>query len=270
MPIHPTAIVHPEAQLGDNVTVGPFAVIEGAATIGDGCVIQAHAIIGAHVVMGRENHIGYSAIIGSDPQDLAFKPEVRSQVRIGDRNRIREHCTLHRGTAEGSETVMGDDCYLMAGAHLGHNSRIGDRVILANNALLGGHVLIASGVFVGGGSAFHQHTRVGRLAMTQGNSGFSKDLPPFTIGADVNGIAGLNVVGLRRAGLNADQRREVKEAYRLLYRSGLNTAQALAAAAEREWGAEGREFFDFVAAAKKRGICDLISARQGGAPEAEE
>lgn len=261
--IHPTAIIHPDAQLGESVTVGPYAVIEGAAQIGDGCIIQAHAIIGAHVLMGRENVVGHGAVIGGDPQDFAFQPAVRSEVRIGERNRIREHCTIHRGTSEGSATVLGDDCFLMAGAHVGHNAQVGSGVILANNVLLGGHVEIADRVFVGGGSVFHQHTRVGRLAICQGLSGFSKFIPPFVTAAQVNGVAGLNVVGMRRAGFTAEQRREIKAAFDLLYREGMNVSQALAAAGERTWGAEARELWEFVASAKKKGVCDFIPARAG-------
>jgi UDP-N-acetylglucosamine acyltransferase len=263
--IHSTAVIHPEAQLGAHVSIGPYAVIEGAARIGDGCTIQAHAIIAGTVEMGRENLIGYGAVIGAEPQDFAFKPEVRSAVRIGDGNKIREYCTIHRGTTEGSATTVGHGCFLMAGAHLAHNVTLGDRVIIANNALLGGHVQVGERVFIGGGCVFHQHIHVGRLAICQGGSAFSKDIPPFTTAADRNGIAGLNVVGLRRAGLSAAQRAEIKEAFALLYRRGLNTTQALAAAKERSWGPDAQSFFDFVAAAKKRGICDFLATRKGGA-----
>lgn len=264
MNIHPTAIVHPGAVLGDGVEIGPYAVIEGAARIGDRCTIQAHAVISGHVVMGRENEIGYGCIIGGDPQDFAFKREIKSEVRIGDRNRIREYATIHRGTTEGSATVIGHDCFLMAGAHLAHNVCLGDAVIMANNALLGGYVAVADRVFIGGGCVFHQHMRIGRLVIAQGLSAFSKDIPPFTLAAERNTVAGLNVVGLRRAGFPAEKRREIKEAFRLVYQSGLNTAQALAAARERAWGEEASEFFDFVAAAKKRGICaSILEARRG-------
>ena len=263
--IHPTAVIHPDAVLGTNVSVGPYAVIEGAAKIGDGCEIQAHAIICAHVEMGRDNLIGYGAVIGADPQDFAFQPQVRSMVRIGDGNKIREYCTLHRGTTENSVTSVGHGCFLMAGAHLAHNVSLGDHVILANNVLLGGHVQVAERVFIGGGSVFHQHIRIGRLAICGGGCSFSKDIPPFTMGAEVNGVVGLNVVGLRRAGLSADQRAEIKEAFALLYRRGLNTTQALAAARRQTWGAEAQSFFDFVEASKKRGICDFIPSRRGGA-----
>ncbi len=262
--IHPTAVIHRDARIGAGVRVGPFAVIEGAAEIGDGCEIQAHAVIGARVILGKENVIGYGAIVGGDPQDFSFKPEVHSEVRIGDGNKIREYCTIHRGTTDGSATVIGNVCFLMVGAHLAHNVRLGDSVIIANNALLGGHVVVEDRVFIGGGCVFHQHIRIGRLAICQGLSAFSKDVPPFTVGAERNGVAGLNIVGLRRAGLDSAARAEIKAAFSLLYRSKLNLTQALAAARERPWGLEATAFFDFVTAAKKRGICDLLASRDGG------
>jgi UDP-N-acetylglucosamine acyltransferase len=215
--------------------------------------------------MGKNNVIGYGAVIGGDPQDFAFQPAVKSEVRIGDGNKIREYCTIHRGTTEGSVTVVGHGCFLMAGAHLAHNCQLGDHVVIANNCLLAGHVTVGDRVFLGGGSVFHQHVRIGRLAMCQGLSAIGKDIPPFTTAADVNGIAGMNIVGLRRAGLSSGQRAEIKAAYSLLYRSGLNTTQALAAAAEREWGAEARIFWDFIAGAKKRGCCDLLASRSRNA-----
>jgi UDP-N-acetylglucosamine acyltransferase len=261
--IHPTAVIHPDAQLGTDVIVGPYAVIEGAANIGDRCEIQAHAVIGAHVEMGSDNVIGYGAVIGGDPQDFAFKPEIRSQVRIGNGNKIREYATIHRGTHEGTATVVGDQCFLMAGAHLAHNVVLGSNVIIANNSLLGGHVHVGDRVFIGGGCVFHQFVRVGRLVICQGLSAFSKDVPPFTTAAERNGVAGLNVVGLRRAGFSTTQRAAIKEAFALLYRRGLNTTQALAATRELKLGAEAREFFDFVHAAKKRGVCDLLTTRDG-------
>jgi UDP-N-acetylglucosamine acyltransferase len=261
--IHSTAIIDPKTHLGENVSVGPYAIIEGASEIGDHCIIQAHAILSGRVVLGRENFIGYGAVIGGYPQDLGFNPETKTAVRIGDRNRIREYCTIHRATKEGSATTVGDDCFLMAGAHLGHDVRVGNRVIIANNALLGGHVQIADQVFIGGGSAFHQHIRVGRLAIAQGKSGFSQDLPPYTVGVKVNMIAGLNVVGMRRAGFTSVQRREVKRAFGLFYQSGLNTRQALLAASEQEWGPEAQAFFEFVRDRGQRGICALLP--KGGA-----
>ncbi len=265
MSIHPTAAIHPQATLGAGVSVGPFAVIEEGASIADGCIIHAHAFVGNHVALGKNCTIGHGAALGGDPQDFAFKPEVRSRVVIGDGTRIGEYVTIHRGTSEGSETVVGDSCFLMGGAHLAHNVRLGSSVIIANNALLGGHVQVADRVFIGGGCVFHQHIRIGRIAICQGGSAFSKDIPPFVIASDLNGVAGLNVVGLRRAGLGAGERAEIKRAFSLLYRSGKNRTQAIAAAHAEKWNDEGREFWDFVAGAKKRGLCDWLGGRRGAA-----
>ncbi len=268
--LHPTAIIHPQAQLGANVTIGPYAVIESPAQIGDGCVIHAHAVITGHVVMGKDNVIGHGALIGGDPQDFAFRPEVQSGVQIGDGNKIREYATIHRGSSNGSSTVVGSHCFLMGGSHVAHNCRLGDHVILANNALLGGHIIVEDRVFLGGGAVFHQHIRIGQLAICQGGSAFSKDVPPFTLSSGLNSVVGLNVVGLRRAGLTPAERVEVKEAFKLLYRRGLNVRQAIAAAAERTWGPHGQAFWDFVRAAGKRGLCDLISSRTGAAADEKD
>ena len=268
--IHSAAIIHSDAQLGHNITIGPYAVIEGAAQIGDGCTIHAHAVIGAHVTMGRNNVIGHGAVIGGDPQDFAFKPEVRSEVRIGDGNKIREYSTIHRGTTEGSATVVGDGCFLMAGAHLGHNVQLGDNVILANNALLGGYVQVEDRVFIGGGCVFHQFIRIGRLAICQGLSAFSKDIPPYVTAAERNGVVGLNVIGLRRAGFDAGQRAGIKEAFDLLYRRGLNVSQALAAARKQFWNEAAQTFWDFVAGAKRKGLCDFLGTREKGAGSSAE
>ncbi|MEI8233107.1 MAG: acyl-ACP--UDP-N-acetylglucosamine O-acyltransferase [Verrucomicrobiota bacterium] len=269
--IHPTALIHPGARLGAGVRVGPYAVIEGPAEIGEGCVIQAHAVVTGWVRMGAHNTIGYGAIVGADPQDYAFNPATESWVVLGAHNRIREYSTLHRGTGEGTQTRVGDHCFLMTGAHVGHNAQVADRVVIANNVLLAGHVHIGTGVFLGGGSVFHQFVHVGRQAIIQGNAAISKNVPPFVIAAKLNGIVGINVVGLRRSGMDAAQRQEVKDAFKLLYKSGLNTAQALAASRERAWSEAGRDFFDFVAGSKKRGICDFLNLRagMGRAEEAE-
>jgi len=267
--IHPTADIHPDAQLGTNVTIGAYVVIEGPARIGDGCTIHAHAVITGHVAMGNDNVVGHGAFIGGDPQDFTFRSEVESTVQIGDGNKIREYATIHRGTSNGSHTLIGSHCFLMGGAHVAHNCRVGDRVILANNVLLGGHVIVEDRVFVGGGCALHQHIRIGELAICQGGSVFSKDIPPFCIAAGRNGVAGLNVIGLRRAGLTGAERAEIKAAFALLYRSGFNVRQALATAKERTWGPHATDFWAFVSTAGKRGLCDLLATR-GGDPAADE
>ena len=254
MRIHPSALVDPKAQLGSDVEIGAYSVIGPQVVVGSKTLIGSHVVIEGDVQMGEHNVIGHGAIIGGAPQDLSFSFQTRSGVRVGSNNTIREHCTIHRGTAEGSVTTIGDKNFLMVGAHVGHNCTIGSDVIIANNCLLGGYVEIQDNAFLGGGCVFHQFIRVGRLAITQGGSAFSVDVPPFTMAALLNYAIGLNVVGLKRAGFTREQRDELKAAFKLIYLSGLNTSQALTRATEKTWGAAAREFFDFIANAK-RGIC---------------
>lgn len=257
MKIHPTAIVDPAARLGEDVEIGPYALIGPEVEIGPRTIVQSHAVLEGTIRLGEANEIGHGAIIGARPQDQGFKAGTQSSVEIGDRNVIREHVTIHRGTAADSKTSLGHDNFLMAGAHLGHNCAIGNKVIIANNCLLAGYVSIDDGAFLGGGCVFHQFMRVGRLAITQGSSGFGKDIPPFLAAAGVNKVVGLNTLGLRRAGLAADERAEIKAAFHLLYESGLNVSQALAEARARSWSENAQSFFDFVANAQRRGICSL-------------
>jgi UDP-N-acetylglucosamine acyltransferase len=255
--IHPTALVHPDAQLGADVEIGPFSVIGPQAVIGDKTIVQSHVVIEGDVAIGRGNFLGHGAVIGAPPQDLSFSPDRKTKTEIGNENIIREYCTIHRGSAEGSVTRIGNKNFLMAGAHVGHNSEIGNNVVIANNCLLGGYVRVDDGAFLGGGCVFHQNMRVGRLAIAQGASGFSKDIPPFVIAAEINYVFGLNTIGLRRAGFSAQDRGEIKAAFKLVYQSGLNVGQALERAATMKFGAAAHEFLTFVANAKKRGICPL-------------
>jgi UDP-N-acetylglucosamine acyltransferase len=251
MKIHPTAIIDPAAQLGADVEVGPYSVIGPGAVLGEKCTIQSHVVIEGSVRMGPGNFIGHGAILGAIPQDLSFDPMTKSSVEIGSANTIREYCTIHRGSTEGSATVLGDGNFLMVGTHLGHNCTLGNGVVIANDCLLAGHVRIDDRAFVGGGSRFHQGIRMGRLVMAEGR--FTQNLPPF-LSAAKNQVYGMNIVGLRRADFSAADRDEIKRAFKLLYRSGLNTKQALVKAAETEFGPIAREFFEFVANAGKRGI----------------
>ncbi|HEV2803354.1 MAG TPA: acyl-ACP--UDP-N-acetylglucosamine O-acyltransferase [Chthoniobacterales bacterium] len=251
MKIHPSALVDPAAQIGAGVEIGPFAVIGAGAVIGDNCTIQAHAVIEGPVKMGSENFVGYGAIIGALPQDLGFDRKIQSLVEIGNGNTIREYCTIHRGSTEGSATRIGDGNFLMVGNHLGHDCTIGNGVVMANDCLLAGYVRIDDRAFIGGGSRFHQGIRMGRLVMAEGR--FTQNLPPF-LSAAKNEVFGFNVVGMRRANFSGAERDEIKRAFKLLYRSRLNTRQALEKAAESDFGPIGREFFEFVANAGKRGI----------------
>jgi UDP-N-acetylglucosamine acyltransferase len=258
--IHETAIVDERAQLGAEVEIGPFSIVGAEAVIGDRCLIQSHVVIEGPVQMGAGNFIGHGSIIGSAPQDLNFQTQTKSRIAIGDANVIREHCTIHRGATEGSATVLGDGNFFMAGAHIGHDCRIGNGVVIVNNCLLAGHVRIDDRAFIGGGSRFHQGIRIGRLVMAEGR--FTKNLPPFLIAAK-NHVFGVNILGLRRAGFSPAERDEIKRAFKLLYRSRLNTGQALEKAAETEFNPVGREFFNFVAEAGKRGIVSYHPSPEG-------
>jgi UDP-N-acetylglucosamine acyltransferase len=255
--VHPTAIVDPNAKIGADVQIGPLSIVGPDVTIGDETIVQSHVVIEGEVAIGRGNFIGHGAIIGVPPQDVSFSLERKTRVEIGDDNIIREYCTIHRGSADGSATTIGDKNFLMSGAHIGHNCLIGNNVVIANNCLLAGHVRVDDGAFLGGGSTFHQFMHIGRLVMVQGSSAFGKNLPPFVIAAERNSVFGLNIVGLRRAGLTAKDRDEIKQAFNLVYLSGLNTSQALDKAATMTFGAPAREFLDFIANSKKRGICPL-------------
>jgi len=265
--IHPTAIIDPKAQLDLDVTVGPYALIDGPVLIGSGTEIQAHAVITGSVRIGRNNRIGYGAIIGSFPQDLSFDPKASSGVEIGDNNVIREYCTIHRGTKEGSNTVVGSSNLFMVGVHLGHNVRVADQVILANNVLLSGYAEIHNRAFLSGGNLVHQFARIGAVSLMQGMTAVGKDVPPFSIAIGRNGIAAINVIGLRRAGFSLSLRNEVKSAFDLLYRRGLNSKQALEEAAKRTWAPETMTFWNFVATSK-RGICPMVRWKEVRSEEA--
>jgi UDP-N-acetylglucosamine acyltransferase len=230
--VHPTAVVSPGARLGQGVVVGPHAVIEEEVVIGDGTEVRAHAVVKRFSTLGALNKVHEGAVIGGEPQDLSFTG-VDSRVVIGDRNVIREGVTIHRSTKQGGATTIGSDCFLMAYSHVAHDNRIGDRVVIANNTMLAGHVEIADRAFLSGGVGVHQFCRIGRLAMVAGNAKVVQDCLPFVItdGHPARAV-GLNVVGLRRAGLGAAERRRLKEAYRLLVRSDLGLEDALARMAQ--------------------------------------
>ena len=251
--IHPTAIVDPAARLDATVEVGPYAIIEAGTTIGAGTIIGPHAWIRAGTTLGARNHIHYGAIIGHWPQDLAFTGQ-QSFVRIGDDNQIREYATIHRGTTPDSATTVGDHCFLMGCAHLAHNCRIGNHVIIANNALLAGYAEVEDHAFISGHCVVHQFTRIGRLAMLSGMTAVGKDVPPYCLAMLRNHVAGLNVVGLRRAGMPPAVRMEIKQAFRLLYLDGLHLRHAIERIAQIATSAEVRHLLAFLRASK-RGLC---------------
>jgi UDP-N-acetylglucosamine acyltransferase len=224
--VHATALVHPDVDLADDVRIGPYAIVDSDVCIGRGTEIRAHAVVKRYTTLGADNQVHEGAILGGEPQDVGFKGEP-SGLRIGDRNRIREGVTIHRAGG-GRETVIGSDCFLMAYVHIAHDCRLGDGVIMANNVLLAGHVAIGDRAVLSGAVVVHQFCRIGRLAMIGGISKIVQDCLPFVITDGHPGRArGLNVVGLRRAGVPTSQVRALKEAYRLLLRSSLPLEAAL-------------------------------------------
>jgi len=268
LPIHPTAIVDPAAELDHSVEVGPYAIIDGPVKIGAGTRIWPHAHVQGHTVIGRDNEIHTGAVVGAAPQHLAYKG-APSGLRIGDRNVFREYVTIHRAYHEGHETVVGDENYLMAAAHIGHDCRVGNNCILANSCMLGGHVLLENNTNLSGNVAAHQFVRVGRLAMVGGGVKIIKDVPPFMLVERWSEVYGLNTVGIRRAGYDLPTRNQIKAAYRVLYRSGLNVPQAVAEL-EKQFPdvAPVQELITFIRNSV-RGICRHAAIKHG-ASETEE
>ncbi len=257
MSIHPTAVVDPCAEMGAGVTVGPFAFVDRDTRIGDGCVIGPHSVILRHTSLGPNCRVHSCAVLGDVPQDLAFKDEA-SYVNIGANCVLREGVTIHRGTKPGTATALGDQCFLMANSHLAHNVRLGSGVIIANGALLAGYVEVDDRAFISGNAVIHQFVRIGRLAMLSGGCAIGKDVPPFctTVAVRRNRIAGLNVVGLRRAGISPEDRQALRAAIKILYRSGLNLSQALDRMAKEFPQPAVQEICAFIRASK-RGICTM-------------
>jgi len=251
--VHSTAIVHKKAKLGANVKVGPYAVIDEHVSLGPDCIVGPHACVTGHTTIGARNHIFAGAVIGEAPQDFKYRNEP-TKLRIGDDNVFREHVTVHRSNTTREDTIVGSNNFLMAHCHVGHNVHLGDHIIIANGALLAGHVAVADRVFISGNCLVHQFVRIGTLAMMQGGSAISLDLPPFTVARGDNGICGLNVVGLRRAGFNAETRRELKRLYLILFRGGRKLREAIEEAREEFKSDADRVMLDFVAATR-RGIC---------------
>lgn len=230
--IHPTAIVDPSVQLGEDVEIGAYTVIGPDCVVGDRTVIGPHVVIEQYTIIGAECQIRSGAVLGGPPQDAKFKGE-RSFVRVGNRNQVREFVTLHRATGEEQATIIGDDNLIMAYVHVGHNCQIGSGCMISSYAGLSGHIHVDDNVVIGGMVGVHQFVRVGKYAMLGGYSKVVQDVPPFMMAdgrpADV---VDLNVRGLRRAGIPPAARTQLKEAYKLLYRSNLNVSQALEAIEE--------------------------------------
>lgn len=253
--IHPTAVIHPRAKIGKNVQIGPYAVIDENVEIGDGTKIMSHAVITGWTGIGEDCVIYPGAVIGSEPQDLKFKGE-KSYVFIGNRTTVRECATIHRGCWAETETRIGDDCLLMAYTHVAHNCTVGNNVIMANSAMIAGHVVVEDRVVIGGITGVHQFVRIGRNAMIGGASKLVQDVVPYTI---VDGhpakVSGLNNVGISRAGISIESRRNIKKAYKILYRSGLSLSQAIEVIEQDVDSCEEIEHFLRFLRNAERGIC---------------
>jgi UDP-N-acetylglucosamine acyltransferase len=224
--IHPTAIISPEAILADDVEVGAYALIEGAVRIGPGCVLRPRAHLCGPLTMGCNNIVFSGAILGERPQHLKYNDEATS-LEIGDGNIFREYVTIHRGTTQSWKTCIGNYNFFMVNAHIAHDCRVGDRCILANGALVGGHCVLGDNVYLSGNCAVHQFVRIGRLALLSGTSATTKDIPPFIIQQEIDTVVGVNVIGMRRAGISNDRINAVRQAFHILYRQGLVIPNAL-------------------------------------------
>src|SRR6202521_3101374 len=226
--VAPTARVHASAQVGPQAMIGEYAIVEEDVVIGAHCRLEPYVYVKLWTTLGQRNEVSAGTVLGTDPLDKNFTGE-RSYLRIGDGNKIREHYTISRGTQPESVTRIGDGNYIMTSGHIAHNCTIGNNTVIASCALVAGYVLVEDQAFISGGVVVHQYSKVGRLAMIGGNTRVNSDVPPFFLYTDFNVAAkGLNLVGLRRAGLKPPEIAALKTAYRILYRSGLKLEDALA------------------------------------------
>jgi UDP-N-acetylglucosamine acyltransferase len=222
-----TARVDSGAEIGPGVRIGEYCIIENDVSIGAGCVLEPYVYVKRWTTLGERNEISAGTVLGTDPLDKNFSG-ARSYLRIGNRNRIREHYTVSRGTAPESVTEIGDGNYIMTSGHIAHNCRIGNNTVIASCALLAGYVEVEDEAFISGGVVVHQYSKIGRLAMVGGNTRINSDVPPFFLYTGFNVQAkGLNLVGLKRAGYKASDVSVLKKAYQMLYRSGLKLEEAL-------------------------------------------
>ncbi|HYQ87160.1 MAG TPA: acyl-ACP--UDP-N-acetylglucosamine O-acyltransferase [Bacteroidota bacterium] len=225
--VHSTAVVSPKAQLGDNVSVGPFTVIEDDVTIGSGTAIASHALIANGSRIGKECRVHHGAVLGTLPQDLKFRNEITT-LEVGDYTTIREYATLNRGTHERWKTTVGSHCFMMAYSHVAHDCEIGSHVILANSVNMGGHVVIEDHAVVGGIVAIHQFTHIGCHSMIGGGFRVTKDVPPYVLaGQEPLAFTGLNLVGLKRRNFPQAVLDSLEKVYRIVYHNQLNVSQAL-------------------------------------------
>ena len=250
--IHPTAIVDPRAELGTNVTIGPFCVVEAETRIGDDCRLSARSVIKTRTTLGVNNEVGEGAILGAKAQHLV-ETTPGGVLIIGDHNRIREHATFHRGHANDAATIVGNHNLMMVNAHVGHDVLIGNHCVLVNNSMIGGHCHLEDRAYISGGVGVHQFCRIGRLAMVGALAKIVQDVPPFMMveGGGSTEVVGLNRVGLRRNGYTADEILQLKQAYRVIYRQGLRWSEVLQILKAEFNTGPATEFFEFLKSGKR-------------------
>jgi UDP-N-acetylglucosamine acyltransferase len=254
MEIASSAIVNPRAKIAENVAIGPFCIIEDEVEIGAGTILDSHVVIKKYTTLGENNHLHMGVLLGSDPEDKHFSGQ-RSYLRVGNRNILREYSTASRGTPPESTTVIGDDNYIMIGVHVAHNNRLGSNIVVCNNCSLGGYVEVEDGAYLSAGVLVHQFSKIGRLAMISGNNRVNLDIPPFLLASGFKVAAkGLNLVGLKRAGIGQEAVRQLKQAYRILYRSHLPLQEALKRIESEIPSEEARHLVEFIRRSE-RGIC---------------
>ncbi len=256
------AYVHPDAKLGENVTVEPFAFIDADVVIGDGCYIASNAVIRNGTRMGKNCKIHSGAVISGEPQDLKFKGEY-STVEIGDNNNIRECVTISRGTSAKGKTVIGSNNMIMACAHIAHDCIVGSNCVIVNAVLLAGEVEVGDWAIIGGSSAVHQFCRIGEHAMIAGGTLLAKDVPPYVkVGHTPPSFVGANFIGLRRRGFNSEQITEIQDIFRIIFQSGYSYSKACEIVMETVPESRERDLIVNFIKESKRGIIKPFNANK--------
>ena len=265
--IHPTAEINPKAEIAEDIQIGANAIVEDNVRIGSGCIIRPHAIIRPFTILGSGNYVDSFAVLGGEPQDLKFDKSTVSYLEIGNNNTFREGVTISRATGEGEKTIVGNNTLWMSNSHAGHNSIIHDNVIFVNGSLVAGHCRIGKGAILPANGAIHQFCWVGENAMFQGGTFVSMHVPPFVVCSGVNNVVSLNSIGLRRrADLNPTDRQQVKDAFKIIYRSKYSLREAVDKMDKlQNWGMAGQRFRDFIKNVLNaeppfnRGLCPHLS-----------
>ena len=247
--IHPTAVIAPGVELGDNIEIGPYVVIEHDVKIGDGCYLDTSVQIGHHTTVGERCRIYHGALVGIDPQDHRFNPDTPASTEIGSDTVIREYVTIHRSPFENGKTIVGNHVLLMAFVHIGHDCRIADHVTIANSTGVSGHVEIGFGAVLSGYILIHQFSRIGEMAMVAARTNIVQDIPPYCLLGESGYVCGANVVGMRRNNIASADRTAIRHAIRVYFYSGLNGSNALREIMDGEPNEYVRKFVDFIKAA---------------------